>query len=64
MKWRLPAVGAQVRTSGPGTLIFSAAAKLLYAKKKGDRVQLAIAFQQRVGNFNVLRQGAVELAPR
>jgi S1-C subfamily serine protease len=42
----------------------SAAAKLLYAKKKGDRVQLAIAVQQRVGNFNVLRQGAVELAPR
>jgi S1-C subfamily serine protease len=41
-----------------------AAAKLLYAKKKGDRVQLAIAVQQRVGNFNVLRQGAVELAPR
>ena len=42
----------------------SAAAKLLYAKKKGDRVQLEIAVPQRVGNFNVLRQGAVELAPR
>jgi serine protease Do len=42
----------------------SAAAKLLYAKKKGDSVQLGIAFQQRMGNFNVLRQGAVELATR
>jgi S1-C subfamily serine protease len=42
----------------------SAAAKLLYAKKKGDPVQLGIAFQQRMGNFNVLRQGAVELATR
>ena len=42
----------------------SAAAKLLYAKKKGDRVQLAIAVQQRAGNFNVLRQGAVDLATR
>jgi len=29
MKFRLPGDGAQVRTSGPGTLIFSAAAKLL-----------------------------------
>jgi serine protease Do len=42
----------------------SAAAKLLYPKKKGDRVQLDIAVRQRVGNFNVLRQGAVELAAR
>ena len=42
----------------------SAAAKLLYAKKKGDRVQLEIAVPQRVGNFNVLRQGAVELTTR
>ena len=42
----------------------SAAAKLLYAKRKGDRVQLGIAVQQRMGNFNVLRQGAVELATR
>ena len=41
-----------------------AAAKLLYAKKKGDRVQLELAVQQRVGNFNVLRQGSVELAVR
>jgi S1-C subfamily serine protease len=42
----------------------SAAAKLLYAKKQGDRVQLGIAVQQRMGNFNVLRQGTVELAVR
>jgi S1-C subfamily serine protease len=41
-----------------------AAAKLLYAKKKGDRVQLEIAVPQRVGNFNVLRQGVAELAAR
>ncbi len=40
------------------------AAKLLYAKQKGDRVQLEIAWQQRAGNFNILRQGAVELATR
>ena len=40
------------------------AAKLLYAKKKGDRVQLDIAVQQRMGNFNILRQGAVTLAMR
>ena len=42
----------------------SAAAKLLYLKKKGDRVQLDIAVRQRAGNFNVLRQGAVELGTR
>ena len=42
----------------------SAAAKLLYAKKKGERVQLGIAVPQRMGNFNVLRQGAVELPVR
>jgi S1-C subfamily serine protease len=41
-----------------------AAAKLVYAKKKGDRVQLELAVQQRMGNFNVLRQGSVELAAR
>jgi hypothetical protein len=41
-----------------------AAAKLLYPKKKGDRVQLELAVQQRMGNFNVLRQGSVELAVR
>jgi S1-C subfamily serine protease len=42
----------------------TAAAKLLYAKKKGDRVLLDIAVQQRMGNYNVLRQGSVELAAR
>jgi len=41
-----------------------AAAKLLYAKNKGDRVQLEIAVPQRVGNSGVLRQGAVELVMR
>jgi S1-C subfamily serine protease len=41
-----------------------AAAKLLYAKQKGGRVQLELAVQQRMGNFNVLRQGSVELSPR
>jgi serine protease Do len=46
----------------PGELC--AAAKQLYAKKEGDRVQLELAVQQRVGNFNVLRQGSVELRAR
>jgi len=41
-----------------------AAAKLLYSKRKDDRVPLEIAVPQRMGNFNVLRQGAVELAVR
>ncbi len=41
-----------------------AAAKLLYVKKKGDPVQLELAVQQRMGNFNVLRQGSVELPAR
>jgi len=41
-----------------------AAAKLLYAKQKGGRVQLELAVQQRMGNFNVLRQGSVELSAR
>ena len=41
-----------------------AAAKQLYAKKRGDRVQLELAVQQRMGNFNVLRQGSVELQAR
>jgi S1-C subfamily serine protease len=40
------------------------AAKLLYAKKKGDRVQLEIAVRERLGGFNVLRQGAVEVGVR
>ena len=41
-----------------------AAAKLLYPKKKGDRVQLDLALPQRMGNINVLRQGSVELNVR
>ena len=41
-----------------------AAAKRLYARKKGDPVQLEIAVPRRMGNFNVLRQGTVELAVR
>ena len=40
------------------------AAKQLYFKKSGERVQLDIAVQQRIGNFNVLSRGAVELAAR
>jgi S1-C subfamily serine protease len=40
------------------------AAKLLYPKKKGERVQLDLAVPQRMGNFNVLRPGSVELAAR
>ena len=39
-------------------------AKLVYPKKRGDRVQLELAVQQRVGNFNMLRQGSVELPTR
>ena len=46
----------------PGDLC--AAAKQLYSKKEGDRVQLELAVQQRMGNFNVLRQGSVELRAR
>jgi len=42
----------------------TAAAKLLYAKKKGDRVLLDIAVRQRMGNYYVLRTGSVELAVR
>jgi S1-C subfamily serine protease len=41
-----------------------AVAKLLYPKKKGDRVQLDLALPQRMGNINVLRQGSVELTVR
>ena len=41
-----------------------ATAKLLYSKKKGDRVQLELAVPQRMGNFNILRQGAIELTVR
>jgi len=39
-------------------------AKLLYAKKKNEPVRLDLAVMERVGNFNVLRRGAVELVPR
>jgi len=46
----------------PGDLC--SAAKLLYPKKKGERVQLDLAVPQRMGNFNVLRPGSVELAAR
>ena len=42
----------------------TAAAKLIYPKKKGERVLLDIAVRQRMGNYNVLRQGSVELAVR
>jgi len=41
-----------------------AAAKLLYPKKKGDRVQLDLAVRQRVGNFSILQPASVELAAR
>jgi len=41
-----------------------AVAKGLYARKKGDRVQMEIAVPQRMGNFNVLRQATVELVAR
>jgi serine protease Do len=40
------------------------AAKLVYAKRRGERLQLELAVQQRMGNFNVLRQGSVELSAR
>jgi serine protease Do len=42
----------------------TAAAKLLYPKKKGDRVLLDIAIRQRRGNYYVLRTGSVELVAR
>jgi S1-C subfamily serine protease len=42
----------------------TAAAKLLYSKKKGDRVQLEIAVLKPLGGFNVLQQGAVEVGVR
>jgi serine protease Do len=41
-----------------------AAAKLLYPKKKGDRVQLGIPVLQRMGSFNIRSQAIVELAVR
>jgi S1-C subfamily serine protease len=42
----------------------TAAAKQLYAKKKGDRVLLDIVVRQRMGNYDLLRTGSVELAAR
>ena len=42
----------------------AAAAKLIYPKKKGERVLLDIAVRQQGGNYYVLRQGAVELTTR
>jgi predicted metalloprotease with PDZ domain len=39
-------------------------AKLLYAKKKGEPVRFDLRVTERVGNFNVLRSGRVELMPR
>ena len=39
-------------------------AKQIYFKQKGERIQLDVAVQQRMGNFNVLSRGAVELAAR
>ena len=41
-----------------------AVAKLLYPKKKGDRIQLGIPVLQRMGSFNIRSQGVVELAVR
>lgn len=39
-------------------------AKLLYAKKKNEALLLDLAVVERVGNFNVLRRGTVEIMPR
>jgi serine protease Do len=39
-------------------------AKILYGKTKGEFVRLDVGVLQPVGNFNVLRQGNVELTPR
>jgi S1-C subfamily serine protease len=40
------------------------AAKLLYAKKRDERVQLDIAIPQRVGAFSVLQPATVDLNVR
>jgi S1-C subfamily serine protease len=40
------------------------AAKLLYAKKPGETVQLGFPVLQRMGSFNIRSQGVVELAVR
>jgi S1-C subfamily serine protease len=39
-------------------------AKILYAKAKGETVRLDLTMLERVGNFNIVRRGAVELVPR
>lgn len=39
-------------------------AKMLYAKKRGETVQLSFPVLQRMGGFNVWRQGVVELGVR
>jgi len=46
----------------PGNLC--AAAKLLYPKNKGDRVQLGLLWLQQVGMYNFRSEGVVELAVR
>jgi len=42
----------------------TAAAKLIYAKKKGEPMQLEIIVREHRGAFNFLQQLAVELVPR
>jgi len=66
-----PAAGAGLQNGMLVTAIdgqmpsdLTAIAKEIYKRKKGDRVRLDVAVRQRAGNFTVLRQGAVEIAPR
>jgi predicted metalloprotease with PDZ domain len=49
--------------SGPAEDV-ATTAKVLYGKKKGDKVSLQILAQQRRGNFVIPRQGKVELDVR
>ncbi|HET7624885.1 MAG TPA: PDZ domain-containing protein, partial [Verrucomicrobiae bacterium] len=42
----------------------TAAAKLIYAKRKGEKLRLDLAVLQRIQNFTVLRPGSVELTVR
>jgi len=42
----------------------TALAKLIYAKRSGEPLRLDLALVERVGDFNVVHQGAVELIPR
>ena len=39
-------------------------AKLIYAKRRGEAIRLDLALLERVGDFNVVHQGAAELIPR